>query len=205
MLFLALGDNESGPALRRGKRLLRTLARGLSIAAALGVASCATITGSDPGARTPGVIIDDQGIERAAAGAIRDASDALRQSQIRVTSFNGVVLLTGLVSDEGLKQAAQRAVEQNVRRVRRVHNEIEVGLPITNVERVNDRLLGTRVKASLIGSEEVDADRIHVVMRNGVAYLMGLVPRVAGDSAAHVASNVPGIQKVVKVFEYVDR
>ena len=202
MLFLLLGDNEKGAG---GKRLPWTWMRGLSVAAALGVASCATITGSDPGARTPGVIIDDQGIERAAGGAIRNASDALRQSQIRVTSFNGVVLLTGLVSDEGLKQAAQRAVEQNVRRVRRVHNEIEVGLPITNVERVNDRLLGTRVKAGLIGSEEVDADRIHVVMRNGVAYLMGLVSRVTGDSAAHVARNVPGIQKVVKVFEYVDR
>lgn len=74
--------------------------RGLCLLLTLGTVSCATITGSDPGARTPGVILDDEGIERAAAGVIRDASEALRDSQIRVTSFNGVVLLTGWVPDE---------------------------------------------------------------------------------------------------------
>lgn len=179
--------------------------RGLCLLLALGTVSCATITGSDPGARTPGVIFDDQGIEWAAGGAIRDASEALRESQIRVTSFNGVVLLTGLVADESLKQAAQEAVEQSVRKVRRIHNEIEVGPPVTTVSRVNDRLvLGNKVKLSLIASEEVDGDRIKVVVRNAVVYLMGLVSRAEGDSAADVARSVVGVQKVVKAFEYLD-
>ena len=175
-----------------------------SLALSLVLASCATVTGGDPGARTPGVIIDDRGIARAAGGAIRDASEALRRSRIRVTSFNGIVLLTGLVSNETLKQEAQGAVEREVRKVRRVHNEIEVGVPVTNVSRANDRWLGAKVRTSLVRSEEVDADRIKIVARNGVVYLMGLVSRVAGDSAANVASTVAGVQKVVKVFEYID-
>ncbi|MYE13477.1 MAG: BON domain-containing protein [Gammaproteobacteria bacterium] len=186
------------------RRLAVTLLRGLCVVAVLGAASCATITGSDPGARTPGVIFDDQGIEWAAGGAIREASEALRGSQIRVTSFNGVVLLTGLVPEASLKRAAQQAVEENVRKVRRIHNEIEVGPPVTNVSRINDRWLGTKVKTSLVASEEVDGDRVHVVTRDGVVYLMGLVSRAEGDSAADVARSVVGVQKVVKAFEYVD-
>lgn len=181
-----------------------TFLRGLCLVLALGTASCATITGSDPGARTPGVIFDDRGIEWAAGGAIRDASEALRDSQIRVTSFNGVVLLTGLVAEESLKQAARQAVERKVRKVRRIHNEIEVGPPVTTVSRINDRWLGTKVKTSLVASEEVDGDRVHVVTRDGVVYLMGLVSRAEGDSAADVARSVVGVQKVVKAFEYVD-
>ena len=180
------------------------LLRGLCVVLALGAVSCATITGSDPGARTPGVILDDEGIERAAAGVIRNTSEGLRDSQIRVTSFNGVVLLTGLVSDESLKQAAQQAVEQQVRKVRRIHNELEVGPPVTTVSRINDRWLGTKVKTSLVASEEVDGDRVMVVTRDGVVYLMGLVSRVEGDSAADVARSVVGVQKVVKAFEYLD-
>ena len=185
-------------------RGVRALAHGLCVALSLCAMSCATITGNDPGARTPGVIFDDEGIERAAARVIREASEPLRESQIRVTSFNGVVLLTGLVSEESLKREAQRAVDEQVRRVRRIHNEIEVGLPITTVSRLNDRLLGIKVKGSLVASEEVDADRIKVVIRNDVVYLMGLVTRVQGDSAASVARAVVGVQKVVKAFEYVD-
>lgn len=181
-----------------------TFLRGLCLVLTLGTVSCATITGSDPGARTPGVILDDEGIERAAARVIRDASEALRESQIRVTSFNGVVLLTGLVSDESLKQEAQQAVEQQVRKVRRIHNELEVGPPVTTVSRINDRWLGTKVKTSLVASEEVDGDRVMVVTRDGVVYLMGLVSRVEGDSAADVARSVVGVQKVVKAFEYLD-
>lgn len=181
-----------------------TFLHGLCLVLTLGTVSCATITGSDPGARTPGVILDDEGIERAAARVIRDANEALRESQIRVTSFNGVVLLTGLVSDESLKQEAQQAVEQQVRKVRRIHNELEVGPPVTTVSRINDRWLGTKVKTSLVASEEVDGDRVMVVTRDGVVYLMGLVSRVEGDSAADVARSVVGVQKVVKAFEYLD-
>ena len=168
----------------------------------LGAVSCATITGSDPGARTPGVILDDKGIERSAGRVIREASEALRTSSIVVTSFNGVVLLTGLVFDESLKREAQTAVEQ-IRKVRKIHNEIEVGVPVTSVSRVNDRFLSTKVKASLFASDEVNGDRVKVVTRNGVVYLMGLVSEVEGDSAANVARSVVGVQKVVKAFEYI--
>jgi len=42
-----------------------------------------------------------------------------------------------------------------------------------------------------------------VITENGVVYLMGLVKRTEGDDAGEIASTTGGVQKVVKVFEYI--
>ena len=167
------------------------------------LAACATLTGKDPGARSPGVIMDDRGIESAARRALGSAGEALGGSAIGVDSFNGVVLLTGQVADESHKREAQRIVEP-LRRVRRIHNEIVVGPADTLVSRANDRLLETRARGALVGSEAVNADRVKIIVRNGEVFLMGLVHREMGDAAAEVASRAHGVQRVVKVFEYVE-
>ena len=39
---------------------------------------------------------------------------------------------------------------------------------------------------------------------SGVVYLMGLLPREDADRAVDVARRVYGVQKIVKVFEYLD-
>jgi len=36
-----------------------------------------------------------------------------------------------------------------------------------------------------------------------VVYLMGVVRRSEGDAAADIASTTSGVQRVVKVFEYI--
>jgi osmotically-inducible protein OsmY len=43
-----------------------------------------------------------------------------------------------------------------------------------------------------------------VVTENGVVYLMGLVTRQEADAATDVTRQVDGVQRVVKVFEYID-
>ena len=165
-------------------------------------AGCATVTGTDLGARSLGAIMDDRGIESVAKDEIQNAGEVLAASNIGVHSFNGVVLLTGQLATDALKRQAQQAVER-VRKVRRVHNEIVVGPPDTIVSRTNDRLLSTKVRAALVGDETVNADRVSIVTRNGVVFLMGLVPAEQSDAAAEVARKVLGVQRVVKVFEHV--
>lgn len=147
--------------------------------------------------------MDDSGIESAARSALSRAGDALRDSAIGVDSFNGVVLLTGQVPDQSLKREAQRVVEP-LRRVRRIHNEVVVGPADTLVTRANDRFLETRTRSALVASAAVNADRVKIVVRNGVVFLMGLVQREMGDAAASAASRAHGVQRVVKVFEYVE-
>ena len=43
-----------------------------------------------------------------------------------------------------------------------------------------------------------------MVTENSIVYLMGLVTRAHADKAVEVAQKVFGVQKIVKVFEYID-
>jgi osmotically-inducible protein OsmY len=42
------------------------------------------------------------------------------------------------------------------------------------------------------------------VTENSVVYLLGIVNKTEGDAAAAIASNTDGVDKVVKVFEYMN-
>ena len=157
----------------------------------------------DPSIRTPGVIIDDQVVERMALKRIRKSDPAYKGAHVVAVCYNGVLLLTGQVATADLKERAAATVLE-IDKVRRVHNELEVGGPISFVARSNDSWLTTKVKARLIGSGDVDADHVKVVTENSVVYLLGMVERSEGAHAADAASRVHGVRKIVKVFEYLD-
>ncbi|MDX9874870.1 MAG: BON domain-containing protein, partial [Spongiibacteraceae bacterium] len=70
--------------------------------------------------------------------------------------------------------------------------------------RSSDSLITTKVKARLLANREVSARGTKVVTEMGVVYLMGLVTRGEADIAARLAQETGGVQKVVRIFEYVD-
>ena len=172
---------------------------GCCCASALLLAACAS---DDLRKRTTGAFIDDVGIEHVVKQEI-NADERLRSGHLIAVSVNGVVLLVGQLPTEELKSAAQRAAER-VRKVRKIHNEIEVAPPTNIGVRTNDKWMKTKVKTALLGSEDVAANLIKVVVENSVIYLMGDISRQQGDAAAEVARSIFGVQKVVKVFEYID-
>lgn len=47
--------------------------------------------------------------------------------------------------------------------------------------------------------------RIKVVTDSSVVYLMGLVSQQEADTAVNIVRNIAGVEKIVKVFEYVQR
>lgn len=155
----------------------------------------------DPGSRSIGSYIDDQIIETKVSVNIQKAHEAFAQASINVNSHNGIVLLTGQVPNAGLKQTAAEVANQ-VKKVRKVHNELIVGEPIPFMARTSDNWLGTKVKGRLSVNEEIDASRIKVITENGAVYLMGLVSKNESEVAARVASETVGVQKVIRVFEY---
>ncbi|MFP6835158.1 MAG: BON domain-containing protein [Pseudomonadales bacterium] len=55
-----------------------------------------------------------------------------------------------------------------------------------------------------MADKHTEASKVKVVTENGVVYLMGLLPRDEADDAVEVARRVYGVQKIVKVFEYLD-
>ncbi|MEE2893476.1 MAG: BON domain-containing protein [Pseudomonadota bacterium] len=190
------------------RRLLAAIA--LTTVVALG--GCATMLGAvsdEDGYQTPetdrtmGRAIDDEVIENVALVNIRKASEGLADSHIRVTSFNGIVLLTGQVRAQPLKRQAEEVTMQ-LRNVRRVYNELEVAGPTSLLARSGDAWVNNKVKARLIANESAPGRDIRVVTENGVVYLMGLIRRNDADAAAEIARNTGGVVKVVRMFEYVD-
>ena len=65
-------------------------------------------TSEDYGSRTLGTVWDDQMIESRGKAVVRAAKPELQDAHLGITSFNGMVLLTGQVPSEETKQAATR-------------------------------------------------------------------------------------------------
>jgi len=171
----------------------------------LGLQSCA-ITGpvsEDYGTRTLGTVWDDQMIESRGKAIIRAVSDDLHDSHLGVTSFNGMVLLTGQVPSDTAKEAAASAIG-GLRKVRTVHNELEVAGPTSMMARTNDAWLTTKVKTTLLTGESTEAGRVKVVTENGVVYLMGFLSRAESEATVEKTRQVFGVQKIVKAFEYLN-
>ena len=156
------------------------------------------------GPRTIGSTIDDSLIETKAAVNIAKAHADLDQgSHIVVASYNGVVLLAGQTPRSDLKQMAEQAAS-SVQRVKRVHNELQVLQPSSALARSNDTWLTTKIKAQMLADNSVPGSRIKVITENGIVYLLGLVTRQEGNRATSLVQGVGGVQRIVKLFEYID-
>ena len=178
----------------------------LSMLLLLALHGCSTVTGptsENYGKRTLGTVWDDQMIESRGKANIRAAHEQLKKAHINITAFNGMVLITGQVASNELKKAAGDSVS-GLRKVRTVHNELEVAGPTSMMARTNDSWLTTKVKAALLSSTDTEGTRVKVVTENGIVFLMGLLTRSEGDAAVEKTRKVFGVQKIVKVFEYIN-
>jgi len=150
--------------------------------------------------RSVGAQADDEAIElKIANNSSNRYGDRVH---VNVTSYNGIVLLTGEVPDE----ATRREIVEMVRttdRVRAVHDELEVRPNTPMSERTNDTYLTGLVKSRFVEQNRFPATQVKVVTERGVVYLMGIVSRAEGDAAAQIASTTSGVRRVVKLFEYI--
>jgi osmotically-inducible protein OsmY len=153
--------------------------------------------------RTVGAQIDDKAIVVRSTDALRKTEGLGDDTHINVTSLNGVVLLTGETPTAETRDKVLGAI-RTVPAVRRTVNEIQIAPPSTIPNRNNDTWLTSKVKSRLIGVKDLDSTQVKVVTERSVVYLLGLVNRKEGDTAATAASEVDGVQRVVKLFEYVD-
>jgi osmotically-inducible protein OsmY len=176
----------------------------------LALNGCASVIGAtqqepiaaDSTSRTTGSLIDDELIEIKTLVNISKASEQLKRSHISVTSYNGIVLLTGQVATEQDRQLAGK-ITHKIRKVRKLHNELAVAGPTSAIVRSNDSWLTAKVKSKMLADKDVMSMRIKVVTENGAVYLLGLVTSDQADRAVAITRNTAGVQKVVKMFEYV--
>ncbi|MDY7566426.1 BON domain-containing protein [Pseudomonas sp. RTC3] len=158
----------------------------------------------DRGTRTFGSKIDDSLIETKVAVNVAKANPDLDEgSHIIVTSFNGIVLLAGQTPRADLKALAEQAAS-SVQRVKKVNNELQVMPPSSILARNNDAWLTTKIKTQMLTDNTIPGSRIKVVTENGIVYLLGLVTQQEATRATNLVQNVSGVQKIVKLFEYID-
>ncbi len=177
----------------------------LACAGCVGVLAGGAVTGASVAhdQRTAGTVLDDQATEMKAVRAV-DADPALKETvHVNFTSYNLVLLVTGEAPTEELRQKVI-GIAREQPRVRQVYDELVIAGPSTLTERSSDSLLTARVKTQLFTLKEFDATRVKVVTERGVVYLLGLLSRADADRATEIARSVGGVQKVVKLFEYVD-
>jgi len=148
--------------------------------------------------RSVGAQADDEAIElKYAQSRSNRFGDAVH---VNVTSYNGVVLLTGEVPDAATRTALAE-LARTTDRVRRVHDEIAVRPPTPMSERTNDTYITSKVKARFVEQNKFSATHVKVVTERGIVYLMGLVRPDEADAAAQIAASTSGVARVVKLFE----
>lgn len=157
------------------------------------------------GARSFGNKIDDQFIGPEVLRAIKDAHIDLHTSTSRivVTSYNGIVLVAGQTPRAELKELAGKAAN-SVTSAKKIHNELQVTTPTSGLVRSNDALLTANIKARMLKYNDVPASKVKVVTENGVVYLFGVISRAEASRATAVVQEVSGVQKIVRLFEYLD-
>ena len=167
------------------------------------VATTAVVIAVDVARDRRGVSVywDDNKIEFDIRGSISDQKE-IQNENVSVTVFNGIVLLTGEVPD-------QRDIDKILdlakahKGSQQVVNRLELAGKTNLTSRANDGWITTRVKTAMATSGALDPTRVKVVTERANVYLMGLVTRAEAEAAVKVARSVPGVVRVIKVFEYI--
>ncbi|RUR28216.1 BON domain-containing protein [Vreelandella nanhaiensis] len=170
------------------------------------ISGCATNTASNPanyGQRSNDVEAVDATIEREAERALDRADARLGDARIRAHSYNGSLLLVGQVPSEELRTKAGD-VARNLRGVNQVHNELTIAARLPASQRLTDTWLTTNVVSTLATNDRIDSSKLKVTTENASVYLMGMVTHEEADRIVNAVSSVGGIQRIVKVFEYID-
>ena len=151
--------------------------------------------------RTVGTITEDEGIELRANGRLRERFG--ENAYVSVTSYNRTVLLTGQAPDAQTRTEAER-IARGVENVRGVYNELAVAGLSSFTARSNDSIITSKVKARFLDANKFNALHVKVVTESSVVYLLGMVKKQEANDATEIARTTSGVQKVVRVFEYLD-
>ena len=150
--------------------------------------------------RSVGAQTDDEAIELKMANNI--GAGYGDRVHVNVTSYNGIVLLTGEVPTPELKRSIEE-IAKSTAKVRSVTDELSVG-PVSSIgSRTNDSYITSKVKARFVEANKFAPNHVKVITERQVVYLMGLVRRTEADAAAQIAATTSGVLRVDKGFEYI--
>jgi len=181
-----------------------------SLPVALGGCAAAVVAGVVTGAavvhdrRLAGTVLADEMIELQALHLLHEHPDIASRSDVSVSSYNLVALLTGQADSAALGERFADMVAR-LPKVEKVVNEVAVGPSLGLSEASHDLDLASRCKLAIadINIPGFDPLRVEVVSDAGKVYLRGLVTSQEAAAAVEQVRYVPGVTQVVKLFEYI--
>jgi osmotically-inducible protein OsmY len=126
-----------------------------------------------------------------------------KSSNVQVSTFNNVLVLTGQVPSEALRNRLQE-IARNASDVKEIFNLTTVSNPASSLTHVSDSWITTKVKSQLIAENEIDPSQIKVITEDGTVYLIGTVFPDQAIIATDIARSTAGVQNVVRVFSYLE-
>ena len=148
--------------------------------------------------RTAGTQLEDEGIEVKATLRLKEQLGD--RVHINANAYNRVLLLTGEVKEEADKARAEE-IAARIDNVSRVVNELQFGFLSSLKSRAGDIAVKTKVLATLVDAQELQSNAFQIVVERSEVYLMGRVTEREAHRAVELVRGIPGVAKVVKVFE----
>ena len=196
---------------RIGRSALVTIALPLFLSALLQGCGVLVVGGIATGAaviydrRPSEVVLDDQTIALQAVDLAQKNPDIGEHSRITTTSYNHVVLLTGQAETAAISDR-YAAMVSNLPKVTKVVNEVTIGPAVSIARASEDTYITSRAKFAIsqVDIPGFDAMRVKVVTESAVVYLMGLVSPEEATATAEKVRYIPGVKRVVTLFEEID-
>lgn len=123
------------------------------------------------------------------------------EAHISAVSYNRVVLLTGQAYDEELRRRAEQYASE-IPEVKRVFNEVVLGIPTGLYQRTKDVAITSAVKTQMFAHRKLKSNNFKIVTENGVVFILGMATPKQANLAVSIARQSSGVKKVVKLIEY---
>ena len=162
-------------------------------------------TAQQPLSRSKSVALADRAAERNILTWIKQ-NDDLRNTDIDVLSYNGIVLLTGQVNSKKQQTQISDFLQnmQSAGTVKAFHNQVVLEPGRTFLNASSDWMTATEIQTRIFAIAGIDRDRIRVKVYHMRVYLIGMVTREEAQQITRIAQETNGIKKVVLAFEYLD-
>ncbi len=202
------------PSFFRQRQILtRKLLVSLTIASTLLATGCTTnyLTNSTKGTygvpateRTIAQRLLDRSIEHTAKVNIYGLEQNLQQSsRMSIDSFNSEVLLSGEVPNEVLKDQIGKVIS-SMPDVRRVYNELNVGVARGASATVHDGYISSKIMAKVAAGNVLKSSQIKVVTNDGIVYIMGRLTPTQQSHLVDIANKTAGVIELVLITTLVD-
>lgn len=134
-----------------------------------------------------------------------------RKNNIRLVHKDSYLLIYGqvennLIKAEISKQIKKAIIEHDLTTVARFYNELEVLGRVSPAQQSLDETTAEDLLSEFARLYPQLADKVSVIVSNGIVYLMGSVPRRDGQMIIDVAAfyRDDNIKRIVSVFRWVD-